>query len=292
MGYGAGEVEVSDDDPGTNGQSSDARMTSAALGASGTLASSDTLIAGGTTALRAKGQLSMAQFEVEEQGLIDALTVDTHRLRLGLEATHARALAGGGRIAPSVEVGVRSDGGDGETGAGLEVGFGLRYAHPSQGLTVEGRGHVLAASEADDDEWGASFALQLDPGAHRRGLSLHLTSGYGATSGNVERMARGAPGPNGPTGAGLSGDGDAFRSAHRLDAELGYGMPALGAAGRFAPYSGLTLSDGGDRRYRLGTRWELDERLDLRFEGARRDRSVGSVPTAEHEIRLVGRLRF
>ena len=47
------------------------------------------------------------------------------RFRTGLEAARGYALAGRLSLRPSVEVGLRQDGGDAETGAGLDVGGGL-----------------------------------------------------------------------------------------------------------------------------------------------------------------------
>ena len=55
------------------------------------------------------------------------------RVRVALEGSRELRFAGGRSVTPSVEVGVRQDGGDAETGTGLETGFGvvflLRAAH-------------------------------------------------------------------------------------------------------------------------------------------------------------------
>ena len=50
---------------------------------------------------------------------------------LRLEASHMHVLSSGQSITPWGELGLRHDGGDGETGSGLEVGGGLRYQHPA-----------------------------------------------------------------------------------------------------------------------------------------------------------------
>ena len=60
----------------------------------------------------------------------DALWVATAsavvtRARTALEASRGYALGGGLSLSPSVEVGRRHDGGDAETGAGVDVGGGL-----------------------------------------------------------------------------------------------------------------------------------------------------------------------
>ena len=69
----------------------------------------------------------------------------------------------------------------------------------------------------------------------------------------------------------------------RLEAELGYGLPAFGGYGVLTPYGGLSLSDGGARRYRLGTRLEIGPSLSLGLEGERGE-SAGAEP--EHAVGL------
>ena len=56
------------------------------------------------------------------------------------------AVAGGG---------ARWDGGDGETGTGMELGGGLEWTLPSRGPSVEARGRTLEAHGGDMEEWGA-----------------------------------------------------------------------------------------------------------------------------------------
>ena len=69
---------------------------------------------------------------------------DATRLRLVLDASRAFAL-GAGALTPALELGVRHDGGDAETGAGVEVGGRLGYA--LSGVTAEVRGRGLLAIE-------------------------------------------------------------------------------------------------------------------------------------------------
>ncbi len=59
--------------------------------------------------------------------------------------------------------------------AGVEAGFGLEYADPARGLTVEGRVRgLLAHADSAYEDWDASGSLRLDPGVQDRGLSLTL----------------------------------------------------------------------------------------------------------------------
>ena len=78
---------------------------------------------------------------------------DVTRVRLTVEGSRGFA-AGSGTLTPSLELGVRHDGGDAETGSGVEAGAGLRYTDGP--VTVEGSVRTLLAhQEAGYEEWGA-----------------------------------------------------------------------------------------------------------------------------------------
>ena len=281
-GYGQGEIEIKDEEAGTH--TSDTTLRLASVGASGLLPIGDALIAGGTTTLRVKAQASVAQMKVEGNGsLLEEQTIEAQRLRLALEGSHERTLASGGSLTPSFEVGLRHDGGDGATGTGLELGGGLRYVAPALGLTVEGRGRVLAAYEEAYEEWGASGLIRLDPGIDRQGLSLSLVPSYGQTASGVQRLwdqglTQGSPqGPSAtqaPTG--------------RLEAEVGYGLVAFAGQGLVTPYGAVMLG-GGTQQYRVGSRLELGPALRLSLEGTRQVTTVGQ---ADQGIRLQVDWRF
>ena len=168
------------------------------------------------------------------------------RLRLVLRGERGIALSGGGTFTPSGELGVRRDGGDAETGAGLEVGAGVRYASGS--LTVEGRMRALLAHEESGyAEWGASGAVRFAPGAFGRGLTLELAPEWGSPGSTTQRL----------WAERAAGDVVAGDAPGRLHAEFGYGFGLGRARALVTPYTGLTLGDGGSRRMRLGTRWQL-----------------------------------
>ena len=99
----------------------------------------------------------------------------THRLRVGAEGAREFSL-GGASLTPSVELGMRFDGGDGEKAAGLELGGGVEYAHPGLDLGAELTGRVLVAR--GDREWSVGGALRLAP-ASGLGLSLRVAPSYG-----------------------------------------------------------------------------------------------------------------
>ena len=67
-----------------------------------------------------------------------AAAAEVTRLRLGLEGTwRGMGTAGGGALVPRLEVGVRHDGGDAETGFGLDLGGGLAWSHRASGIAAE-----------------------------------------------------------------------------------------------------------------------------------------------------------
>ena len=289
LGYGWGELEIDDNAEGIDPQSSDLTQRSAAVGANGTVYSSDNLIEGGTTSVRIKSQASLSRVHVEGNGAasdavaIHALTVDVHQVRLALEGSHAHALAAGGTLTPALELGLRHDGGDGETGAGIELGGSLRYENPAIGLIVEGRGRTLLAHGGDYEEWGFGGLVRLGPGTGGLGPHLSLVPAWGETQSGVRRLWN-----DGATGMAANDDGQATPQG-RLEAQLGYGLGVIGGAGVLTPYGGFSLSGEGAGSYTLGTRLEIAPSLNLSLEGTRRE---AANDDADHGVMLQGQLRF
>ena len=279
-GYGWGELEFDDDDAPS--ESSGLTQWSGAAGVSGTLVSSEEMIEGGTTRLKLKGEGSLARVDVEGNGAaINEVVVDVNRLRLGLEGSHAHKLSSGGTLTPGVELGLRQDGGDGETGAGVELGGSLRYHDPASGLTVAGHGRTLLAHGGNYEEWGIGGLIRLDPGAAGRGMSLSLIPAWGETHSGVQRLWN-----DGVTDRPANDD----EAQGRLEAQLGYGFGVFGGTGVLTPYSGLSLAGEGAGRYTLGSRLEIGSSLNLSFEGERRETAGDAA--ADHGVMLRGQLRF
>ena len=283
VGYGRGEIEIDDEQAGR--QMSDTTLKTVATGASGPLMSDESLIAGGTTRLMLKGEASVAQVEVDgNDDLIETQTVNARRLRLALEGSHEQALASGGSLTPSLELGLRHDGGDGITGTGLELGVSLRYQDPATDLTIEGRGRVLTG-QSDHREWGLGGSLRLDPGADGQGLSFSLTPTWGDTASGVTRLWE-------QDVAALAGEDrttDDSPPQWHLEAELGYGLSALGGQGLLTPYGAFALADEDTRRYRLGSRFEIGSAFSLSLQGERRE-AANDEP--DHGVMLWAELRF
>ncbi len=158
---------------------------------------------------------------------------ESSRVRAMLDGS--RTFASGAALTPKLELGVRHDAGDEETGTGLEVGAGLGYADPSRGLDMALRAHGLAVHAEDGyDEWGVSGQLRLVPGGAGRGLSMSLTPSYGVDPAGSERLWAM------PASSGLAANGETEPSS-RFDAEVGYGMALWGDRFTGTPNVGFGL---------------------------------------------------
>ena len=256
-GYGWGEVEIDDQAAGT--QASDLTQQMVAVGVNGPLATSDQLIEGGTTSLRLKGETAFTWADLDGAGTIEAMNLNASRQRLMFEGLHVQTLASGATLTPSVEMGMRYDGGDGETGHSMEIGGGLRYADPATGLTVEGRARTVPFHSGDYREWGVSGLVRLDPGAAGLGLALSVQPAWGQTASGVQRLWE-----TGMTG----GAAPANQGAGRVNARLAYGIGTTwGGQGVLTPYTDVSLSGEGSRRLSLGGQFNLGSAVRMSLEG-------------------------
>ena len=190
---------------------------------------------------------------------------DARRLRVMLDAERSFGAGEVGTLTPSAEIGLRHDGGDAETGAGLELGGGFRYA--VSGFTAEGRARLLVSHDAaGHKEWGASGSLALSPDKLARGLSFSFRPGWGqAESGTGALWAL--------DDARDLGAERAFEAEGRLDGRLGYGFAAIGDRFTATPELRLGLAES-HWQYSAGWRLEHARRervdFDLLFEATRR----------------------
>ena len=222
-----------------------------------------------TLALNVKSDAMWVGTKSERTSDMDATEGDVTRLRLTLEGERAFAVGEGATFTPSAEVGLRHDGGDAETGTGLEVGVGSSYvAGP---LTVEVQVRTLVAHEESGyEEWGASGAIRITPDPSGQGLTLNIAPEWGRTASATERLwsARDA----GALGADRVFEGDA-----RLAVDAGYGVGLAHGHGVLTPYAGLTLGDAGSRAVRTGARWQVGPDAVLGLEDTRQTNDAGEV---------------
>ena len=208
----------------------------------------------------------------DEAGVLAEATGVASRGRLMLEG--AGQLSGlGGVLRPSIEGGLRYDGGDAETGAGLEVGGGLDWARGRLAVRINGR-MLFAYADESYEEWGYGGSFIYRSGADGRGLQMRLGLNSGATTSGMHNLWS-VQNANGLVHPG------AMPFASRSDAEIGFGM---GDGLRWLPY---VASDGNGHR-RLGLRLGSGQSVKVGLEVGQ---NYGSQSSKESLV-LRGDVRF
>ncbi len=267
LGYGWGELELAMETGET--RETDTNLMMGAFGGRGILLPAAET---GGFELATRTDAMLTRTTSEAVAGLAAGDAEAHRLRLILEGSRGFAWEAGRSFTPTVEVGLRHDWGDAETGFGVEVGGRVQYADPALGLTIEGavRG-LLAHEDRDYEEWGASGTVRVAPGVGGRGLSLTLSPTWGAAQSGVDGLW------SRQTTTGLAPQSTRQAPTGRLNAEIGYGVAAPFGTGLLTPYAGTVLAEGAARTYRLGTRWITVSGLTLNLEGTRQE-PVGQQP--------------
>ena len=229
LGYGAGRLDVTgggEEDPESN-----ISMRMGGVGFKGDLVRSED--AGGfELALRSDAFLARMSSEAVEGR--SELTADASRVRMLLEASTGLMTGSGAMLRPQVRAGMRYDGGDTESGLGMEAGGGLAFVDPNRGLTIRVHGRTLLTHEQSGyEEWGLGGSVDFNPGGEGRGLSVGLRPAWGSTASGVARLwAQGAAGMTANTYGGRG-----------LNAEVGYGFGAGEGEAVFMPYARLAMSE-------------------------------------------------
>ena len=280
-GYGSGEVTLKTAMGGS--YRSDTTWRMAAAGLRGDLLAPPT--EGSGPALALTSDALWARTASEKTRDLAASQSDATRLRLGLEGSYRMALEGGGTpgtgsgasLTPKLEVGARHDGGDAETGFGVELGGGIAWVDPALGLSLDLSGRTLLSHEDDDLKdrgYAASLGFDPDP-TSERGLSFSLRQEFGARAGGgLDALF--APDPLDERSGG--------EATSRWTAEAAYGLPAF--SGRFtaSPHVGLGLATAA-RDYSLGWRLmpEAASAPDLSF-GLKATRRESDAQAPEHTV--------
>ena len=298
-GYGEGTLTLTpgpapDADPGGPGGESRAAMRTdldlmlGALGLRGVVVEAPE---GGGPALAVKTDAMGVRTATARVRGLSGAEAQVTRLRLGLEGSWAVGFAGGGVLTPSLEVGVRQDGGDAETGFGADIGGGLAWSDPVRGLSAELRGRGLLSHEAAGfRERGLSGSLSFDPApSSDRGLSLTLRQTMGAASSGGMDALLGRGTMTGLAANDNGGDGDELAN-RRFEMRLGYGLSAFGDRFTLTPEAGVGFSNGS-RDLSLGWRLTRESRggigaLELALEATRHenDNATAGAGRAEHAV--------
>ncbi len=242
-GYGTGEVTLKTAMGGS--YKADTSWSMAAAGLRGDLLEAPEEGSGPALALTSDALWTRTSSEKTRD--LAASDSDATRLRLGLEGSYRMALEDGGHVTPRLEVGARHDGGDAETGFGVEIGGGVAWVDPGLGLSLDVSGRTLIAHGNDDLKdrgYAASLAFDPDP-ATQRGPSLSLRQDWGSrATGGLDALFQPA----------TLEDRTGSEATSRWTMEAAYGFPAFGGRFTGSPHAGLGLATAA-RDYSLG--WRL-----------------------------------
>ena len=281
-GFGGGEADLSRTHV-SGSQSSDLSMAMAVGGLRRALA-----MEFGGADLSLRGDAGFLSLETDSGMMaVDGLSASVSRLRLGLEAAWE-----GESATPFVEVSGRFDGGDGQTGGGLELAGGLRILNPESGFGLEAKGRILAMHTGDGySESGIGVTASFEPGAAGRGITFRLSPRWGGSAdstdlfwdevGNVRDASQYAYGLD-------------RSQTWGVDAALGYGFGLRSMPGVVTPFGQMDVTGDQDQRIRVGVRYGLMQGLlggtQVELSAERVDGEMHRV--GETRVLVSGRARF
>ena len=281
-GFGGGEADLSRTHV-SGSQSSDLSMAMAVGGLRRALA-----MEFGGADLSLRGDAGFLSLETDSGAMaVDGLSASVSRLRLGLEAAWE-----GESATPFVEVSGRFDGGDGQTGGGLELAGGLRILNAESGFGLEAKGRILAMHTGDGySESGIGVTASFEPGAAGRGITFRLSPRWGGSAdstdlfwdevGNVRDASQYAYGLD-------------RSQTWGVDAALGYGFGLRSMPGVVTPFGQMDVTGDQDQRIRVGVRYGLMQGLlggtQVELSAERVDGEMHRV--GETRVLVSGRARF
>ncbi len=243
-GLGLGDMTLTW--PGGGPVSADLRWRMAAAGLVGEIGTASIL---GDADLRWTADALWTRTSSDAGPGLLAASGETTRLRFGLDGTWTRTLASGATLVRRLETGLRHDGGDAETGLGLEVGGGVDWSDPARGLAARLEGRTLAMHEDGAfEDWGLALSLSYDPRPEtRRGLSASVGGSLGgAPSSGVAAFLDRDVFPDASDGDG----GEAWNAEMAYGTGLGAGM--VGSSYGRVRGGNLSARDGLRLGYRIG----------------------------------------
>ncbi len=241
--------------------------------------------------LALRGDAALASLETDQgPGAADGLATDVHRLRLGLEGSFSTDTGEGGMLEPFGQVNVRTDGGDGETGSGLELAGGIRMTTPA--FTLEAQGRTLALHGADDyRESGFSLLATLNPSAQATGVSVTIAPRWGADAIGTGILWEDTLRVGQSYGV-LTGMANGGAQAS-LETQVGYGLLVARERYLLTPFVDVRMSDGTRRELLVGASvrpWVRQAKdLDVRLAAGRVDERPG---VSHSQVGLHATMRF
>lgn len=259
-GHGRGDTSFRDASAAARTAGNPILMNMGAFGARGEVLRSR----GGGFGLALKSDAFLVRMSSETGANAPLVMANAQRVRFLLEASSRENIGENSILRSTIEIGGRYDGGDGETGTGVEVGGGLKYANAGAGLRVDASLRILLAHEDTDfSEWGLGGTIIFEPGGPRRGLSMRM----GMLWGVVESAIHDLWSPYATRSLTMRRSAYGGGPAGRIDARLHYGITTFGDRVAMAPYAEMRLDgETGTRTPRVGWLFNVHESLRLSLE--------------------------
>ena len=277
VGYGKGKVNYND---GSTGEAaSKMSIASAALGGRYRLHSAGDSANGRLIQVALKGEAWSLQTRVDgDERRPMGSKSRAHGVRVAVERLQICALESGASLTLSGEAGLRWDGGDGDTGTGIEMGGTAEYRNPATRMKLVATGRALLDHESDRKEWGAGLTAGYRLDSRETGLTYRSSLSHGQPESEVDSLW------DSSVASRASEDAE---PTTRLDAEVGYRM--FGASGLHTPYAGIGVEEGSKRDYRIGMRYASESALSSSLEFERRE-ADGKQP--DHRVMLTGQINW
>ncbi len=220
-----------------------------------------TLIALGLTGTLTRGSTGRLGYEVDAfwatADMETGSDLGVRRFRAGMEGS----LRLGGGMDPYMEATLRQDGGDAETGMGVELGGGMRWSTNQLRAEFGGRTLVLHTDEGLR-EWGMMVTIEYGTSGGL-GPSMRIRPLWGNVYGG--ELWREAP----LHSMGLR------NTDQRVEMELGYGVPIRESLGQSTV--GMTLDPMG-RAYRVGYNLHMKQGLQVSVATTARTMEANEAP--------------
>ena len=278
VGYGKGKINYNDNE--AEASSSKMSLTSAALGGRYRLFSVDDSADGSLIQVSLKGEAWGLQNKIE--GGIQrpmGLKYQAQGMRIAVERHRNGVLESGASLVLLGEAGVRWDGGDGDTGAGFEMGGTADYSNSATGMKLVATTRVLVDHESDRKEWGAGLTVGSRLDGQETGMTYRYSLSHGQAESGVGSLWNSSA---------VSRTSSEEKSlATRLGAEVGYRMHGMG--GLYTPYVGFGVEADSKRDYRVGIRYVGSSAVSSGLEFERRE---ARSKRPDHRVMLTGQMSW
>ena len=272
LGYGEGDVTITPENQTQVKAVSDVNLVALGVGVSDEI--------NPRLQLRLEARAAEIDIEGNDERTILQQDLDTNTARVLVKWHDANTRLD--NRAAFVEIGLRHDDGDGDTGAAMETALGWNYL--GRNTTLEAGAHGLFGRK-NYNEWGAYGNFRVSGGVDGQGFALRIRPSYGEEAGEFGRVWNAESFDDIDAG---DADSDDANYAWRTESRLSYGIQSAG--GLVVPFfDAVTANSASDDIYRLGVDWSPHRYFDLNLTGERR---LNNDDADEQRIFVQGAVKF